>query len=104
LKLLTETVSGISTRIPWGFVGLGIGGIKLVTPATSSSWAKTSVPEEEYTIPLGVADVKKPGEDVTVVANLIMLHHALNAAEKLEAAVLPGEADIQKAIRELVAN
>lgn len=43
------------------------------------------VPEEEYTIPLGVADVKKRGDDVTVVANLIMLHHALNAAEKLEA-------------------
>jgi pyruvate dehydrogenase E1 component beta subunit len=43
------------------------------------------VPEEEYTIPLGVADVKKTGDDVTVVANLVMLHHALNAAEKLEA-------------------
>jgi pyruvate/2-oxoglutarate/acetoin dehydrogenase E1 component len=43
------------------------------------------VPEGEYTIPLGVADVKKTGDDVTVVANLVMLHHALNAAEKLEA-------------------
>jgi acetoin:2,6-dichlorophenolindophenol oxidoreductase subunit beta len=43
------------------------------------------VPEEEYTIPLGVADIKKTGDDVTVVANLVMLHHALNAAEKLEA-------------------
>jgi acetoin:2,6-dichlorophenolindophenol oxidoreductase subunit beta len=43
------------------------------------------VPEGEYTVPLGVAEVKRPGEDVTVVANLVMLHHALNAAEKVEA-------------------
>jgi pyruvate dehydrogenase E1 component beta subunit len=43
------------------------------------------VPQEEYTIALGVADVKRAGEDITVVANLVMLHHALNAAEKLEA-------------------
>jgi pyruvate dehydrogenase E1 component beta subunit len=43
------------------------------------------VPEGEYTIPLGVADVKRPGDDVTVVANLLMLHHALNVAQKLEA-------------------
>ena len=41
------------------------------------------VPEEEYLIPLGRADVKRPGRDVTVVANSLMLHYALNAAEKL---------------------
>ncbi|RLI43010.1 alpha-ketoacid dehydrogenase subunit beta [Candidatus Bathyarchaeota archaeon] len=42
------------------------------------------VPEEEYTVPLGVADVKREGEDVTVVAALYMVHKALEAAEKLE--------------------
>ncbi|MCD6432314.1 alpha-ketoacid dehydrogenase subunit beta [Candidatus Bathyarchaeota archaeon] len=42
------------------------------------------VPEEEYTVPLGVADVKREGEDVTVVATLYMVHKALEAAEKLE--------------------
>ncbi|RLI18636.1 alpha-ketoacid dehydrogenase subunit beta [Candidatus Bathyarchaeota archaeon] len=42
------------------------------------------VPEEEYTIPFGVADVKREGKDVTVVATLFMVHKALNAAEKLE--------------------
>ncbi len=42
------------------------------------------VPEEEYTIPFGVADVKRKGSDVTVVATLYMVHKALNAAETLE--------------------
>ena len=42
------------------------------------------VPEEEYTVPLGVADVKREGEDVTVVATLYMVHKALEVAEKLE--------------------
>jgi pyruvate/2-oxoglutarate/acetoin dehydrogenase E1 component len=42
------------------------------------------VPEEEYTIPFGVADVKRKGSDVTVVATLYMVHKALNAAATLE--------------------
>jgi len=43
------------------------------------------VPEEEYTIPFGVAEVKTEGSDVTVVATLYMVHKALNAAKELEA-------------------
>lgn len=43
-----------------------------------------AVPEEEYTTPFGVADVKREGEDVTVVATMFMVHKALNAAETLE--------------------
>ncbi|MGQ9529848.1 MAG: alpha-ketoacid dehydrogenase subunit beta [Candidatus Bathycorpusculaceae bacterium] len=42
------------------------------------------VPEEDYTIPFGLADVKREGKDVTIVATLYMVHKALNAAEKLE--------------------
>jgi pyruvate dehydrogenase E1 component beta subunit len=42
------------------------------------------VPEEEYTIPFGVADVKREGEDATIVATLYMVHKALRAAEILE--------------------
>ncbi|MEM2936351.1 MAG: alpha-ketoacid dehydrogenase subunit beta [Candidatus Bathyarchaeia archaeon] len=42
------------------------------------------VPEEEYAIPFGVADVKREGTDVTVVATLYMVHKALKAAEELE--------------------
>ncbi len=42
------------------------------------------VPDEEYTIPFGVADIKKEGADVTVVATLYMIHKALKAAKKLD--------------------
>lgn len=41
------------------------------------------VPEGEYLIPLGQADVKRPGSDVTVVATSRMVHRALAAAETL---------------------
>jgi pyruvate dehydrogenase E1 component beta subunit len=45
---------------------------------------KGEVPEEEYTIPLGLADIKREGTDVTVVAWMGMLHRSLEAAEELE--------------------
>ena len=45
---------------------------------------KGEVPEEEYTIPLGKADIKREGKDVTVVATALMVHRALAAAEKLQ--------------------
>jgi pyruvate/2-oxoglutarate/acetoin dehydrogenase E1 component len=48
------------------------------------SGLKGMVPEEEYTIPLGKADIKREGKDVTVVAIQMMVHRALAAAEKLE--------------------
>ena len=41
------------------------------------------VPEESYTIPLGKADVKREGKDMTVVATAMMVGRALSAAEKL---------------------
>jgi len=42
------------------------------------------VPEEEYTIPVGVADIKREGADITLVATLYMVHKALSAAKELE--------------------
>ena len=45
---------------------------------------KGEVPEEDYTIPIGVADVKKEGKDVTVIAVGLMVRRALEAAELLE--------------------
>ena len=45
---------------------------------------KGPVPEEEYTIPIGEADIKRHGSDVTVVAISKMVHEALAAAEELE--------------------
>ena len=44
---------------------------------------KGPVPEEEHTVPLGVADVKRKGEDVTIVATLYMVQKSLAAAEEL---------------------
>jgi len=41
------------------------------------------VPDIEYTIPLGVADVKRVGTDVTIIAYSRMVHTALEAAEEL---------------------
>ena len=44
---------------------------------------KGMVPEEDYTIPFGVADIKRPGKDITLVATSSMVHVALGAADKL---------------------
>lgn len=45
---------------------------------------KGEVPEEEYFIPFGEADVKKSGSDVTIIATSYMVHLCLNVANKLE--------------------
>jgi pyruvate dehydrogenase E1 component beta subunit len=45
---------------------------------------KGPVPEGDYTIPLGVADVKRAGTDVTIVATSSMVQVALGAAKLLE--------------------
>ena len=42
------------------------------------------VPEEEYTIEIGKADVKREGTDVTLIAYGAMVHTCLKAAEELE--------------------
>src|SRR5215472_10339489 len=45
---------------------------------------KGPVPADEYTIPLGVADIKHPGNDITLIATSSMVYVALSAAELLE--------------------
>jgi pyruvate dehydrogenase E1 component beta subunit len=45
---------------------------------------KGEVPEEDYIVPLGKADVKRKGKDITVVAGSIMVIRALEAAKQLE--------------------
>jgi len=42
------------------------------------------VPEEEYLIPFGQANIVRPGDRVTIVANLLMVHRSLQAAKLLE--------------------
>ncbi|MCB0111226.1 MAG: alpha-ketoacid dehydrogenase subunit beta [Caldilineaceae bacterium] len=44
---------------------------------------KGSVPEGEYTIPFGVADIKREGTDITLVGTSSMVHIALEAADAL---------------------
>jgi pyruvate dehydrogenase E1 component beta subunit len=46
---------------------------------------KGVVPEESYTIPLGAADVKREGDDLTIVATSVMVRRALEAADQLAA-------------------
>jgi len=45
---------------------------------------KGPVPEDDYTIPFGVADIKRAGTDITIVATSSMVQIALAAAELLE--------------------
>lgn len=44
---------------------------------------KGDVPDEEYTLPIGVADIKRQGTDISVVAANIMIPRALKVAERL---------------------
>lgn len=45
---------------------------------------KGEVPSDDYTLPIGKAEVKREGTDVTVISYGLTLHFALQAAEKLE--------------------
>ena len=88
---------------------MNLAGLKLVMPATpydakglmksairdnnpvvffedqilAATTTKQEIPDEEYTVSLGVADVKRQGKDVTVIAISKMVSHALAAAEEL---------------------
>lgn len=52
---------------------------------------KGPVPEAEYTLPLGQADVKRTGEDITIVATSSMVYVALEAADKLDSIGISAE-------------
>ena len=52
---------------------------------------KGPVPSEEYTIPLGVADVKREGSDITIVATSSMVQVALGGATLLEESGISAE-------------
>lgn len=45
--------------------------------------ANCDVPEEDYVVPIGEGIVRRPGTDVTIVASLLMVYRALQAAEEL---------------------
>jgi pyruvate/2-oxoglutarate/acetoin dehydrogenase E1 component len=52
---------------------------------------KGPVPADDYTIPFGVADVKREGEDITLVATSSMVQVALEAADLLDAIGISAE-------------
>jgi len=53
--------------------------------------ATSDIPEDDYTVPLGRAAVRRQGKDVTVLAWLLMLHFALQAALELAAQGIDAE-------------
>jgi pyruvate/2-oxoglutarate/acetoin dehydrogenase E1 component len=58
----------------------GLMGLGWMTP---NPRATGDVPEEAYTVPIGKADVKRPGRDLTIVTLSLMVHRALDAADDL---------------------
>ena len=60
----------------------GVMGLGWMTP---NPRATGPVPQEAYTVPIGEADVKRAGTDLTIVTVSLMVHRALDAAEKLAA-------------------
>ncbi|MEY4739681.1 MAG: hypothetical protein RLZZ05_1065, partial [Bacteroidota bacterium] len=62
---------------------------------------KGEVPEEEYLIPIGKADIKRPGRDVTIVSFNKMMKVALGAAEELEKEGISAEVIDLRTIRPL---
>src|SRR5699024_11800628 len=49
----------------------------------SSDLLKEEVPGEDYVLPIGKADVKRQGSDITVITYGLCVHFAMQAAEKL---------------------
>jgi pyruvate/2-oxoglutarate/acetoin dehydrogenase E1 component len=104
-----RSAAGEHSACPYG-VMMATPGLKIVVPSTSYdvkgliksairednpvqvfyhvglilSKAVGEIPEEEYTIPIGEADIKREGSDVTVVAIGLMVHRALAAASRLQ--------------------
>lgn len=99
---------------PWGLFAQAPG-LKIIVPATPydakgllksairdgnpvicfediALWSRRGdVPEHDYSVPIGVADIKRTGCDLTIVALAAAVHHALAAAEKLETEGLSAE-------------
>jgi len=47
-------------------------------------WIKEDLPDEDFTVPIGKAAIRKEGTDITIVAYGLMYHKSLQAAEMLE--------------------
>ncbi|MFV0306097.1 MAG: pyruvate dehydrogenase complex E1 component subunit beta [Moheibacter sp.] len=65
---------------------------------------KMEIPEDEYLIPIGVADIKKAGTDLTIVSYGKLMKNALVAAEQLEKEGVSAEVIDLRTIRPLDYN
>jgi len=64
-------------KLLYGSKGLG--------QATGAVDASADIPDQDYTVPIGKGIIRRPGSHVTLIATLLMMHVAMNAAEELEA-------------------
>ncbi len=62
---------------------------KLLYGAKGARWepgavdASSEIPSEDYTVPIGKGIVRREGSDVTIIGTLLMMHRAMQAADKL---------------------
>ena len=66
-------------------------GSKGARAETGSVDASSEIPEGDWTVPIGKAVVRREGSDVTIVATLLMMHRALQAADLLAAEGISAE-------------
>ncbi len=66
-------------------------GSKGARAETGSVDASSEIPDDDYTVPIGKGVVRREGSDVTIVATLLMMHRALQAADLLAAEGISAE-------------
>ena len=85
----TPGLKVIAPSTPYDAKGLLKAAIRDNNPVISLEHKKTyrlvrgEVPEEEYILPIGKADVKRSGEGITIVSYGLVLHYCLEAAEQV---------------------
>jgi pyruvate/2-oxoglutarate/acetoin dehydrogenase E1 component len=110
----TISVAAHHSDRPWGLFAQAPG-LKIIVPTTpydvygllksairdgnpvlcfedyALSGLRGEVPEGDYTVPIGVADIKRIGSDITIVAIAACVQHSLAAAQKLGDEVISAE-------------
>ena len=85
----TPGLKVIAPATPYDAKGLLKSAIRDDSPVVFMEHKKTyrlvrgEVPDDEYTLPIGVADIKRQGSQVTVISYGLVLHYCLEAAEVL---------------------
>ena len=85
----TPGLKVIAPSTPYDAKGLLKSAIRDNNPVVFLEHKKTyrlvrgEVPEEDYTVPLGIAEVKRAGRNITAVSYGLMLHYCLEAAEQV---------------------